>query len=206
MTGFQVAFVHSIALLSAKAITPSCPKAYLLPAYERMFPSDPDRSRLGQGIETRGADPVKALLRILIAELRVNSRNEILPTYRVGAPVVCAQTSSVAVVGGLSNQKIQGALGRLSEKLARLRRGNSAPRPAASQRLRVRRPGWVLTAVVHVLADRGEPMRAKDIHTAVEASLGEPVAWSSIRSALASGASDSSRRLVRVARGRYVLA
>jgi hypothetical protein len=28
------------------------------------------------------------LLAILIAELRVNSRSEILPTYRVGAPVV----------------------------------------------------------------------------------------------------------------------
>jgi hypothetical protein len=41
----------------------------------------------------------KALLRILIADLRVNSRAEILPTYRVGAPVVCAQTSSVELVG-----------------------------------------------------------------------------------------------------------
>src|ERR1700733_3993286 len=101
----------------------------------------------------------------------------------------------MAVVGGLSNQELQGALGRLSEKLARLRRGNSGPRPAAPQRLRARRPGWVLTAVVHVLADREEPMRAKDIHRAVEVSLGEPVAWSSIRSALASGASGSSRRL-----------
>jgi site-specific DNA recombinase len=38
--------------------------------------------------------PTKALLRILIADLRINSRNEVLPTYRVGAPVVCAQTSS----------------------------------------------------------------------------------------------------------------
>lgn len=27
--------------------------------------------------------------------VRINSRREILPTYRVGAPVVCAQTSSV---------------------------------------------------------------------------------------------------------------
>jgi hypothetical protein len=27
--------------------------------------------------------------------LRVNSRSEVLPTYRVGAPTVCAQTSSV---------------------------------------------------------------------------------------------------------------
>ena len=40
-------------------------------------------------------DQTKALLRILIADLRINSRAEILPTYRVGAPVVCAPTSSV---------------------------------------------------------------------------------------------------------------
>jgi hypothetical protein len=43
----------------------------------------------------RSAEQAKALLAILIADLRVNSRDEILPTYRVGAPVVCAQTSSV---------------------------------------------------------------------------------------------------------------
>lgn len=42
-----------------------------------------------------GADQTKVLLRILISDLRVKSRGEILPTYRVGAPVVCAQTSSV---------------------------------------------------------------------------------------------------------------
>jgi hypothetical protein len=64
----------------------------------------------------------------------------------------------------------------------------------------------VLKAVIHVLADHDKPMRAKDIHAAVEASLGEPVAWSSIRSALASNVSGSSRRLVRIGRGRYVLA
>jgi hypothetical protein len=40
-------------------------------------------------------EQAKALLAILIAELRVNSRNEILPTYRVGAPVVCAPNRSV---------------------------------------------------------------------------------------------------------------
>ena len=44
-------------------------------------------------------DQTKALLRILIADLRVNGRAEILPTYRVGAPVVCAQTSSVEPAG-----------------------------------------------------------------------------------------------------------
>jgi hypothetical protein len=41
----------------------------------------------------------KALLRLLIAELRGNSREEILPTYRVIDPVACAPTSSVEPAG-----------------------------------------------------------------------------------------------------------
>jgi hypothetical protein len=64
----------------------------------------------------------------------------------------------------------------------------------------------VLKAIVGVLADRNEPMRAKDIHAAVEAALGEPVAASSIKTALIANASGPSRRLVRIAPGRYVLA
>ena len=54
---------------------------------------------LAQVIATGDTDQTKALLRILIADLRVNNRREILPTYRVGAPVVCAQTSSVGDTG-----------------------------------------------------------------------------------------------------------
>jgi hypothetical protein len=50
------------------------------------------------------------------------------------------------------------------------------------------------------------PMRAKDIHAAVEASLGAPVAWASVKAALAGNVSGASPRFVRVARGRYVLA
>jgi hypothetical protein len=49
-------------------------------------------------------------------------------------------------------------------------------------------------------------MRAREIHVAVEAMLGEAVAWSSVKGALASNASGSAPRFVRVARGRYVLA
>jgi site-specific DNA recombinase len=44
-------------------------------------------------------EQAKALLAILIADLRVNSWAEVLPTYRIGAPVVCAPTSSVELVG-----------------------------------------------------------------------------------------------------------
>ena len=57
-----------------------------------------------------------------------------------------------------------------------------------------------------MLTDRGEPMRAKDIHAAVEALVDEPVPRSSVKGALASNVSVSSGRLVRVARGRYILA
>lgn len=64
----------------------------------------------------------------------------------------------------------------------------------------------MLKAIVRVIADQEEPMRAKDIHAAVEATLGEPVAASSIKTALIANASGPSRRLVRVAPGRYGLA
>jgi hypothetical protein len=64
----------------------------------------------------------------------------------------------------------------------------------------------VLKAVVQVLADQDEPMRAKDIHAAVEASLDKPVSWFSIKGALADHTSGSSRRFVRIGRGRYLLA
>jgi site-specific DNA recombinase len=51
--------------------------------------------QLDHVIEHGEPEQAKALLAILIAELRIDSRNEIMPTYRVGAPVVCAPNSSV---------------------------------------------------------------------------------------------------------------
>jgi hypothetical protein len=47
------------------------------------------------------ADPrqAKALLRLLIKALRVNGRSEILPTYRVVTPEVCALPGSVERTG-----------------------------------------------------------------------------------------------------------
>jgi hypothetical protein len=78
------------------------------------------------------------------------------------------------VVGALSNHELRGQLLRLAKKLAVVRAG-CAVCERRSCRRRSHRPGWVLKAIVQVLTDRGEPMRAKDIHTAVEALLGEPV-------------------------------
>jgi hypothetical protein len=85
--------------------------------------------RLDHVIAHGEPEQAKALLGILIADLRINSRNEVLPTYRIGAPTVCAPTSSVELVGVLSNHDLQGALGRLTEKLAAVRAGCA---PAAS--------------------------------------------------------------------------
>jgi hypothetical protein len=96
-------------------------------------------------------------------------------------------------------------LRRLAGKLAALRASGGPRRRPESRRQRARRPGWVLKAVVQVLTDQGEPMRAKDIHAVVEALVGEPVPRSSVKGALATNVLGSSRRLIRVARGRYVL-
>lgn len=110
------------------------------------------------------------------------------------------------LIGVLSNHELQGSLARLAGKLAAVRTSGGPRRQAVACRQRPRRPGWVLTAVVQVLADRDEPMRARDIHAAVEASQGEPVRRSSVKAALAANVLGASPRFVRVARGRYVLA
>lgn len=110
------------------------------------------------------------------------------------------------LLGAYSNQELQGSLERLVKKLATVRANGGPHRRPVSRRQRPRRPGWVLKTVVQVLTDRGEPMQAKDIHAAVEALVGEPVAWSSVKDALASNATGTSRRFVRVGYGRYRLA
>ena len=55
--------------------------------------------RLRDTLATGEPEQTKALLRLLIKELRVNGRSEILPTYRVVTPEVCATPSSVGVAG-----------------------------------------------------------------------------------------------------------
>jgi site-specific DNA recombinase len=51
--------------------------------------------RLEQTIAEADPKEAKALLRVLIKDLRVNGRSEILPTYRIVTPEVCALPSSV---------------------------------------------------------------------------------------------------------------
>jgi hypothetical protein len=70
--------------------------------------------QLARVIANGDTDQAKTLLRILIADLRINSRAEILPTYRVGTPVVCAQTSSVEPADLKSNRSARLSGGRMS--------------------------------------------------------------------------------------------
>lgn len=72
--------------------------------------------------------------------------------------------------------------------------------------LQHRRVGLIVETIVRVLAERGEPMQAREIHAAVEALLKQSVCWSSVKASLAANISGSSPRFVRVAKGRYRLA
>ena len=105
----------------------------------------------------------------------------------------------------LSNQEVQSSLSHLAKKLARLRASDVPPRAIASRRRRARRPGWVRDAVVRVLADHGGPMRATNVHVAVEALLGESVSSDSVGWVLASDVRGPAPLFVRVARGRYMV-
>lgn len=94
----------------------------------------------------------------------------------------------------------------MAKQLAAVRADDGPRRQPTTCRQRSRRPGWVAKVIVKVLVDREEPMRPNDIHAAVEAMLGEPVAASSIKTALAANLSGESRKFVRVAKGWYKLA
>jgi hypothetical protein len=109
-------------------------------------------------------------------------------------------------LAALADQEARASLDRLAKKLARLRASGAPPRAIESRRKRARRPGWVHDAVVRVLADHGGPMRATQVHAAVEALLGEPVSADSVSWALAADVRGPAPTLVRVARGRYILA
>ena len=50
-------------------------------------------------VSTGDPKQTKALLRLLVKDLRVNSRAEILPTYRIVNDTVCALPSSVERIG-----------------------------------------------------------------------------------------------------------
>jgi hypothetical protein len=146
----------------------------------------------------------------MIDGIRVDARDQIEPTCRV--PAVRIESDFMELIQALSNPV--GPLKALLEMLPdsapeSSRSGGGAKSPAAVVQRSVgappRRPGWIVEAIVRVLANRQEPMQARAIHAAVEGLLGEPVRWGSVKGSLAANISGSSPRFVRVARGRYGL-
>lgn len=107
--------------------------------------------------------------------------------------------------GVLSNHQNQASLAHLAKTLAGLRASGAEPRAVTSRRLRPRRPGWVLDAVVQVLADRPESMRLTHVHAAVETLLDQTVSKDSVGWCLSTGARGKEPRFERVAYGCYRL-
>jgi site-specific DNA recombinase len=73
------------------------------PVQAARAPTAADLAEIADALEavTAEGDPqkAKALLQLLIDELRVNSRAEILPTYRLVTPAVCAMSEKVEAAG-----------------------------------------------------------------------------------------------------------
>lgn len=96
-------------------------------------------------------------------------------------------------------------LSYVAKQLKRLRASDAEPRAVKSQRRRDRRPGWVIDAVVRVLADEGRPMRSTHVRAAVESLLGHSVSKDSVDSCLSSGVRGKEPRFERVSYGCYRL-
>jgi hypothetical protein len=77
------------------------------------------------------------------------------------------------------------------------------PRPALTGELRC---GLVPKAIMRVLSESVEPMRVRDIHAEVEEMLGPTVSPSAVKNWLARHVQDEHALLVRLKRGRYLLA
>jgi hypothetical protein len=91
------------------------------------------------------------------------------------------------------------------KQLKRLRASDASPRAIKSQRQRARRPGWVIDAVVRVLANEGRPMRSTHVRAAIESLLGHSVSKDSVDSCLSKGARGKQPRFERVSYGCYRL-
>jgi hypothetical protein len=115
-----------------------------------------------------------------------------------------ANTSGLELNGALSNPRIGVELSRfgaLHDELLRKALANPRePRPVPAK------VSPVLETVTLVLELAGKPMRAREIQAAAEQLVGEPLRWTSVKGALAAGASGPERRFRRVRRGVYQLA
>ena len=91
-------------------------------------------------------------------------------------------------------------LGALHDEL--LRRASVEPREPRPAPAKV---SPVLETVIRVLERAGKPIQAREIHAAAEQLAGEPLLWTSVKAALAAGASGQRPRFQRVGHGIYQL-
>jgi len=110
------------------------------------------------------------------------------------------------VIKALSDPDTQKRLRTLSEELAKLRASKAKPRKIKSQRKRAHRPGWVVKAVIEVMAGQVKALHVVEIHKLAEQHVGEPVSLNSVNDVLATHCSGPEALFMRVSRGRYVLA
>jgi hypothetical protein len=110
----------------------------------------------------------------------------------------------MGLLGAYSNPEIQGRLRQLAGKLDRLAASDATPHPSGRHDRRLR-GGLVPKAIEQVLAEAPGPMRARDIHAAVEDLLNRSIPASTVKCWLAKSTQGEHPRLVRLGRGRYRL-
>ena len=106
--------------------------------------------------------------------------------------------------GACSNPRLQVELPRLTALQARLHdlalADPKTPRPPPP------RIGAIVDTITAVLELADQSMRARDIHSAAEELLGEPIKRSSVKATLATHASGPHPRFQRTGYGRYRIA
>jgi len=124
-----------------------------------------------------------------------------LPLWLFGFPL---EMDGMELNGARSNPQLRVELARLSELHCRLLDGAAAnprqPRPAPAK------VSPVLETVTLVLERAGRPMRAREIHALAEQLVGESLRRTSVKAALAAGASGRRPCFQRVGHGVYQLA
>ena len=110
----------------------------------------------------------------------------------------------VGLAGQLSNPIVKTKWANLQGGLAELRTSSTPVRPSERPRA-VRARGQVRDLIIHLLQKADQPIRARDIHRAVEQVLGEEVAWSSIAYCLARNDPGSEARIENIRLGLYRL-
>jgi hypothetical protein len=104
--------------------------------------------------------------------------------------------------GRLSNSILQRSWVNLAGELDALRSAERSALPSGRPE-RFRRRGEVRGVIERLLGEADAPMRAREIHRAVERDLGEPVPWSSIANCLRRNSAGDHDRFEKVGLGVY---